>query len=128
MASDELVLEINRGEDYTAQIIWNDTSGDGYPTRPPAKLAVVNDRGQQVLVFDSTSNPGTTATISVSQYGVLDLRCPASITKTLVPGEYIGTLLCCVAAPTVADPGAAMIKKVTDVRVEVIDAITMLEI
>lgn len=91
MAAGTVLLEIDQGEDFTADIIWTDSFDDAVNVVHPCRLDIKDGQGQIVLSLESQEDlpPGTIPEIAISSTGLLQIHVAASATGALPAGQYI---------------------------------------
>lgn len=92
MPAANVLLVIDQGEDFTAQIIWTDGRGTPQPVTLPIRLDIM-DVTMPVLSLttpDEDWPPGDIPEISYSsELGLIQLHIPKEQTSLVPPGMYI---------------------------------------
>jgi hypothetical protein len=85
-------LEIDQGEDWTAQVVYTDDFDEPYNVVPPCRLDIKNSGGAtqlSLLTPEEELPEGEIPAIGLSsEIGVIQLHIEDSVTKELVPGVY----------------------------------------
>ena len=85
-------LEIDQGEDWSAQIVYTDEFDEPYLLKSPCRMDIKNLAGatQLSLLTPTTTLPeGTIPDIALSaDIGLIQLHIEDSVTKALIPGLY----------------------------------------
>lgn len=92
MSAAYVPLDIDQGEDWSAQIVFTDEFDQPYNLRPPCRLDIKNVAGATQLSLsapDSELPDGTIPEIGISsEIGLLQLHIEDDVTAALMPGVY----------------------------------------
>lgn len=124
-----LVVDIDAGEDFVAQLYLVDEDGQPIPFGSQARMDVRDENGALVLQFAS-ENAGATATkaaVSITgAQGLLQLSAPKAVTRAIAPGSYRGDLFAVVAGAV--EPFTDQMQKLVDAVVEIGPRQTVMEV
>ena len=85
-------IEIDQGEDWSAQIVYTDEFDEPYNIKAPCRLDIQNAAGATQLTLstpDTTLPDGVIPDIAVSSdVGLIQLHIEDSVTEALIPGLY----------------------------------------
>lgn len=118
--SDQLIIEIDQGEDFSGAIFWSSAYNAPFPITDPVLLDVKDANGQIAMRFTDSTDATTDPHIEIAgTTGYFQITCPAAYTRLVVPGTYAFDLWA-----TVADAGPpfdtnGQLKKVIDGWVQV---------
>lgn len=92
MGAAHVPLEIDQGEDWTAQVVYTDDFDEPYTVIHPCRMDIKNRTGatQLSLTSPDTEIPeGSIPEIGISsEVGLLQIHIEDSVTAALVPGVY----------------------------------------
>jgi len=93
MSAANVPIEIDQGEDWSAQITYTDDLDNPYNVIAPCRMDIKNKLGQTQLTLSTpTTTPpdGSIPQISVSSAaGLIQLHIEDTVTASLIPGNYI---------------------------------------
>lgn len=127
-----LVVYVDQGEDFNAQIYWRDQYGSAITYTDPVAATVIDSMGSKVLQFQTV----TTADLDVAnsaviyttpEHGLFQFSIPASITRTIPAGSYSFDLFANAIAPGVPYESMQQYKKVVTGSMVVMSRITKIE-
>lgn len=92
MSAAPVPIEIDQGEDFTAQIVWTDNYDEPQNLVDPARMEIKAPNG--TIMYTLETNPsipeGEIADITLSPTtGLIQLHIPHTATSAFVPGNYI---------------------------------------
>lgn len=90
--TEPLPMEINQGEDFTADLLWTDDYDEPVAVEHPCRLDIKTGSGQTFLslVTDPEIPLGDIPGINVSpEIGLIQLHIPHDQTAAMLPGEYL---------------------------------------
>lgn len=91
MSAGEVHLEIYQGEDWTADIIWNDQFGRGIPIKHPCRMDILASDNSNLVTLETNPDipDGEIPSINFSNnIGLIQLHLTNSVTTAFQPGEY----------------------------------------
>ena len=92
MSAAYVPMEIDQGEDWSAQIVYTDEFDEPYNIKAPCRLDIKNTGGATQLSLTSPDAPipdGSIPEIGISsEIGLLQLHIEDSVTAALIPGVY----------------------------------------
>ena len=92
MAAANVPIEIDQGEDWSAQIVWTDNYDEPYVLVNPARMDIKNAQGAtqlSLLTPETTPPEGTIPAIRISSdIGLIQLHIEDTATAALMPGVY----------------------------------------
>lgn len=87
-----VILEIRKGEDWTADFIWSDQYDSGMPIAHPCRMDIKSKDGSTLvsLMTDPDIPDGEIPGISISpNIGLMQMHIPGSATGSFSPGQYV---------------------------------------
>lgn len=88
--SDQVIIEIDAGEDFAAQLYWLQDNGDPQNITSPCRMDVRDSAGTLLTQFKTGNTASTQACITLSSTaGYLQLSAPNTVTRSLQPGTYV---------------------------------------
>lgn len=92
MSAAHVPLDIDQGEDWSAQIVYTDDFDEPYNIIAPCRMDIKNPAGAVQLSLttpDTVVPKGTIPEIALSSdVGLIQLHIEDSVTKALIPGLY----------------------------------------
>lgn len=90
MAAGTVALEIDQGEDFTADIIWTDMFDAAVNVVHPCRMDVKDLFGGIALSLETDPSlpPGAIPEIAVSSTGLLQIHITKDVTGALLAGQY----------------------------------------